>query len=362
MIIKKDAYVLIFSLAIMSVVSVLTFQLMRMAYVGYHFDKTMIDRERAEMLALGGVNLAMVQLTVKESKKDKKTQTSNDKQKTGIIGLLNRVLPLLNRWQKFNLVQDIDGIDGQMKLCISCEDGKINLNEAFEFNKKEFKQQYKDILGSLYFKGQENTKGEILKRLTEYFKKRGRPIDDISQLHSGAIPQIRTLFYQPPDIPKRRRDAKPNTDLALMDIFTIWSSSDQMEGLLLSDSVSAVFGLRRPRAYDEVVRKKQTKEVIENFKKDQDQNTKEYWNSVKPLYEQGSDSTIWEKKVFSSKFEPKVYSVLSSGKVGDVEQRLLAIIEKSDLPTKSTKDQGKKKERGKKQIPQPFKILRMYWI
>ena len=47
-------------------------------------------------------------------------------------------MPTLNRWQTFELTEEIDGLDGEIKLCITCEDGKLDLNQWYDFNKKKF--------------------------------------------------------------------------------------------------------------------------------------------------------------------------------------------------------------------------------
>ncbi|NTW44425.1 MAG: hypothetical protein HGB14_08335 [Anaerolineaceae bacterium] len=41
-------------------------------FVGAGFSKTMINREHAEMLALGGINIAIAELTYDKDEKEKK--------------------------------------------------------------------------------------------------------------------------------------------------------------------------------------------------------------------------------------------------------------------------------------------------
>lgn len=372
---KTNAFVLLFALSILSLVTILTHQLLRTVYVGWHFDRAMVDREHAEMLALGGVNLAIAQLTIKKKEK-KKTDTQikeklskeelAKKTKKQFNQFLQRVLPNLNRWQIFKLDQATDGVDGEVKICISCETGKININEAFDFQKQEFKPIFKAFLGQLKFKGKEKSTGKFLKNLTKFLKKRNKKIEDISQLQEDNSSSIAELFYEPPRRTEKIKAAKPNASLTIQDIFTIWSKEEKLEALFLSDALCAMLGLRRPLAHDAQVRKEKFKELIKNFDSGIDQNTEKYWKMVNPLYEAKNTAKIKDLKIFSSKFEPKVYSVLSSGKVGKVEQRLLAIIEKISTPQKKPPDKKtgenqQTKTKTKKQT-EAFRIVRLYWI
>ena len=350
----KKSFVLIFTITILSLVTILTHQLLRLVNVGTNFDRAMVDREKAEMLALGGINLAIAQLTIKtkkslaeqghekeskEKKSEKKSPKQTLKQKKAF---LQKVLPHLNRWQTFNLEEEIDGIDGEVKFCISCENGKIDINEAFDFKKQEFKPVYKKFLSSIRFKkfdpGKKGTKiDQFIKQVTDFLKKRKKKIDDITEL------QLKTgtaIFYEPPRLAKKPKDSKPNKTLAINDIFTTWNKDNKLEALFLSDALCAMLGLRRPTAYDAQLRKDVFKKIVKNFKFKADQNTEEYWKTVKPLYQPKSSFKIKNVKIFSSTFEPTTYSVLSSGKVGNVEQRVLAILEKSP----------------------EVKLVRLYWI
>lgn len=364
MIIKKHSYILIFTLTILSLVTILTHQLLRTVFVGTSFDKAMIDREHAEMIAFGGINIAISQLTI-EKPTDKQSENKESKQNQNFKNFLTKILPNINRWQVFKLREEIDGVDGHLKICITCENGKININEIFDFKKQELKKEYKTLLAKIKFQKKENKADKFLKDLIELLKKRKRKIEDISELHTKAFAQIEHLFYEPPERTKRKNDAKPNEFLATQDIFTIWSENDKLEALFLSDSLCSILELRRPQAYDAKKFKEKYKEYIEKFKPDQDENTNEYWESLKPIYTQKNNFKIDDKKIFSSKFEPKVYSVLSSGKVGNVEQKVLAIIKKADESNSTTvnnKTEQKKNDNATKEKAQSFKIVRLYWI
>jgi hypothetical protein len=337
----------------------------------------MIDREHAEMLALGGINLAMAQLSmqVKTPKKEIKKKLSKaelkKKRKKEMSQMLNRTLPNLNRWQEYKLVKDVDGMDGIVKICVTCENGKININEVFDFKKQAFKPKYKNLLLKLKLvsEGKKVDPEQFLKRLTEFLKKRKRKLDDISELREEKILKTAKLFYEPPIRTEKIREAKPNKEVTLQDIFTIWSENEKLEALFLSDALCSMLNFRRPGAYDSQIRKEKFQEVIKKFEPNLDQNDEKYWKIVSPLYEPKSTTRMKDIKIFSSKFEPTVYSVLCSGKVGNVEQRLLAVIKKvkkqktkKEQDKKNKKDKVKKDKEKKVEREKSFNVIRLYWM
>ncbi len=359
---KKKASVLLFTLLILSVVTILTQQLFRSVWVGTFFNSRMIAKEQAQMLALGGVNLAISQLTLR--KPTKKESAEKKGEDWPIKDFLMRVWPNLNRWQTFVLDEKLDGIDGKIKICISCENGKININEAFDFQKLEFKDKFNLLLKGLHIKGK-LAEGEILKRLTGFLKARKRKVDDVSELVNVPGFEHLDVFYKPPKIPKTKQKSEPNIDLALQDLFTIWTSDEKIELLFPTDSLCGVFGLRRPQADDAQLMKEKFKIAVGAFKKDWGANWENNWQFMQPIY--GPKPKVLKdfNETLSKEFGPEVYSVLSCGEVGEVEQQLLVIIkqmeqkseQKESLPSREEKKEEKKENSRKK-----FKILRMYWL
>jgi hypothetical protein len=335
--------VLIFSLAILSLITVLTYQLLRNVSVGYNFDKTMINREHAEMLALGGIKLAIAHLTIDKPVPNNKKLSNEEQQKKHkkeFGEFLERMLSNINRWQEYKLTKAIDGMDGIISLCIVCEEGKININKAFDFKAKEFKPEYKKLLGQLVTTAG-NVRTNTLKNLTDFLKKRAKPLDDISELYEEKTLSVRKTFYEPPIRTEKQAYAKPNTDVTIQDLFTTWGDSEKVEALFLSDSMCGLLKFRRPMPYDAEKRKETIKNFIKNYNQNMDENSDEYWKAASQIYNPEIDFKAGNNKIFASKFEPKVYSVLSSGKVGNVEQRVLAILVKEK---------------------QKFDIVRVYWI
>jgi hypothetical protein len=366
---KNSAYILVSTLFIISFIALLTQQLLRRMGVQAQFNSIIVAREKAEMIALGGINLAIGQLTAHEHERDETKIGEDDKkdpdEKTK--KLLSTLLPHINRWQTFQLKENLDGVNGELRICISCENGKINVNKSFDFNKKEFSPEFKNILGAVTLKGKVKlAPGEFLKRLTEFMRKRGKPIDDISELMSVPGFETLALFYNPPERPVKKGQS-PERLIALSDLFTVWSSSSSIEPWLLSDIVRLLWGLNRPKWNDADTMKETFKKTISQFKKGLGAKWNENWQVLAPIYGNTPRNFNVVQKILSQQFDPTVYTVISSGKVHDVQQKLLAVLEKKEMPSTSKDNSSKKQEKPEvqKKTAEPgisFKIVKLYWL
>jgi len=359
----------------------------------------MVERERAEMLALGGINVAIGLLAYNEkddepsqaagATKPSTGQVKDEGAPKGVKRLLNNALRYLNRWHDFPLTEKNDGIDGLMRICITCEQGKININEAFDFKKMEFKKEYAcitceqgkiNINEAFDFKKMEFKKeyaqlfkglvlpgwpeGELLNRLTEFFKKRKRKLDDITELLDvPGMNKLGEIFYTPPVKPSKGKKGEPQ-GLTVQDLFTIWTKDDKLDLLWLSNSVSMVLRLRQPLADDPTVRKDRYNQFLKSFKKEQAKDWLENWKILEPWFGEKPKSLADYKNIFSKQFGPEVFSVLSCGKVGNVEQSVLAVIRNEEERDDSDKQQGKQPQaqKGQKDAKKKFRVLRVYWL
>lgn len=216
---KNSASVLLFSLMIISIIIMMTEQMIRGVMVGAGFTKTMINREHAEMLALGGINIAIAQLTYEkdETAKEKdeakvesgvvkpESELGGDGQKiTSQQRFVFNLISNLNRWQTFELDPKIDGIAGTVKICITSEHGKININNAFDFKKQEFKKEFISLLGGLEIPGKLKP-GEFFNKISEFLKNREKKLYDVSELLN--VPGLEgfnaDIFYEPPSMHKK---------------------------------------------------------------------------------------------------------------------------------------------------------------
>ena len=354
---------------ILSIITILTQQLVRSVFIGYTFSSSQLLANQARTLALGGVQLAISQLNMDKKSKNEDEEKKGDPKEKKIKKFLSRILPNINRWQSFELKEQFDGIDGQIDICISCENGKININKAFDFKKLEFNEDYKKLFKGLEIRGKLKA-GEIEKKLTEFFKERKKPLNDISELTNVTGLEKIDIFYNPPDMPIGKKKSKTNSNIYLQDLFTTWSDKEQLDLLFLSDSILTVLGLRRPKADDKIVLKNQLKNFINSFNKDWLKNWESNWKQFSPIYGKNIKILKLSEKILSKEFGSNVYSVLSCGKIKNVEQKLLVVLQEIDKEKKDEPKEGSakekistaKKEQEEESSSKTFQIVRMYWL
>jgi len=335
--IKKnfDGYIMIFTLIAVGAA------MMVVTYVGYRgsfylpFSTMILAREQAKAITLAGVQIAIAQLS-QEDKKENNTKSGDvagagKESSSEEQDFLLRILPTLNRWQQFDLIQDIDGIDGQIKVCLMCEEGKINLNKIIDFKKGELKgsgeSSWKIIIQEICKSIEKRVKGvDLFPVFEKIIKDATFKFNDATELiaRKEFSPFKDVLFYEP-------ATTKKQDTLFLMDIFTVWSSSDKIEPWLFSDSMNGLLGLPRVEVDDIKKRKEQVATWVKNFKPQADWQ-KDWDKMLMPVYGKGLQALPLKiASLLSTQFKPRFFSVLVHGKVGEVTQRMYAILERNKL-------------------------------
>jgi hypothetical protein len=330
----QKGYILILTMMMMAAASAIVIYVFNKGMVYAPLATTVMSREKAQMLAFSGVAVAQSLTSYVPPKKEKeKAEPAQSKEESAKADpdktLLTTLLPSINRFQEFNLKLSVDGYDGELKICIMCEEGKINLNKIYDFKKHAFiNDNWKKLLQAFCLKIEQETKTQNLFGVLENFlKKRQVPLDDITELL--LIPEFapfkNKLFYEPTiTAPKE----KGKGSLFLTDIFTVHSSTDRLEPWLFSNSLLILCGLPTAQPGEIDKRKAQLKEWLKSFKKKADWKTD--WNTLlKPVFQKelqslpkGLDS------VLSTVFEPHIFSVLVIATVNGVTQKVYALIER----------------------------------
>jgi hypothetical protein len=327
---NQNGYILVLTLMLISIMAIMVTQLFHKAVVQTNFDRIMIDREKAKALALGGIEIAMGQLTIAVDQKEKKEMQKDDAQKK----LLKAIVPILNRWQEFPLKEKNDGIDGTVKIAICCEQGKLDINEFFDFEAKKFKNEgqatndAKKVCQEIFNSLKKFIGGTDLFSVFEKFLKgRQYKLNDVTELME--IPEFQRVFklmnfYEPPT-----QETKRKRPVYLTDLFTVWSNHDKLQPWLLSDSICGIFNFKRAEFNDVGKRKRQIDQIIKDFKGFNEAVVQVWDKQLKPFY--GRDFKELSKivqELLAGQFEPTVFSVLSYGQIGEITQKIFAIIEK----------------------------------
>ncbi|MFC1843132.1 hypothetical protein ACFLYU_05745, partial [Candidatus Dependentiae bacterium] len=356
---NQPGYILVFSLMFIALVVMLATRISNRGLLHVSYAKIMIDREHAKMLALSGLQIAMAQLsTLEEEKKNAEEKNKKDAKKTPSKSALwtekeakefiKNVWPLMYKWQEFKLTRDKYGTDGVVKICIGAEGGKININQTFDFDKRKFigegqkKDNYQEFYKNIFKKINTFVKGEKRFEAFENYLKKKQQFEKIlksrqNRLYDpteflkldGFVGFGNKVFYKPQEtIMEKGKVVKTKATVYWTDIFTIWSGSKKISPWLVSPSIKRLLKFKGQDL------KKKAESIAKKFKANLAFPAD--WDKVfEPVFGvKYKNLPDWLKFVFDTKFEPKTFSVLSYGKVGDVSQKIFAIIERKKVKRK----------------------------
>ncbi len=348
----KPGYVLALALMVMSLSVIMLTSIFYKSIVHYKYSTYFMRREKAQWLALSGIEIARAQLGITEPKKQRESTKEkkehiqdsalNNTQETASQEIstkkvrIGKKLKLVNRWQTFTLQERTDGIDATIKIFIACEHGKVNINQLYNFNQRQFITQGPfDALAfyTMFFNRltplvhQKN----LLDAFVQFLKNRGYELDDVTSLN---VKQEFSVFANRiVREPEQQASAK---QVYLMDLFTLDSERMTLDPLFLSVSIQTLLGLRQHHMRD-----------YEHVLKDWNEGMpwEQAWDKVlAPLY--GKEYTVLPeelKPLLSSQVEPSVFSVISYATVGEMTQKMYAIVQKDRLSNQ-------------------YEVKKVYWI
>lgn len=316
------------------------------------------ERGKAQKLAKSGIQIAINQLAlydtklVPEGQKDSKKPASQEE--TNTKNLLKTLLTVQNKWQWFDLDQEKDGAEGKLGICITCEDGKIPLRhfmkegadkkQGFGAPKNKEKQT---LLEYIFEKLERFTKTkDIAKAFSAFMKKQKYELMELTSLLTikELEPLRDTLFYVP--VVEKKKDDLPEQDKPYFaDIFTLSEKVEKIHPFVLTHSVRLLLGLQGKEGVKEF--SAEQREVILKKVNLKNISWQKDWDVLlKPVYGKDYKSLPPEMAaLLSSKFEPQVFSVLCYAKAGRVAQKLVALIERSYT------QQG-----------EVFRVKQLYWL
>lgn len=318
---SRPGYILILAISIIGLMAALIGRVVHQVLVYNKLQHSLLEREQARLYALSGIDIARSQL-VHDSKE--------------------LVIPFstLNHWQQFELQDSKRGGAGACEIYVVAEQGKINLNALYDFTKKQFiTDQTLDGLKVIQkVSGVLPQSGQIIAdALGKFFKERGRPLEDISQLLADKRFKAVVDAWWP----------VPGKTVSFMDLFTIESSGALIQPLLVTPSLGKVLGLKESSAVD----KKLFDTLQEQLKKLKGAvQWKEKWDTlVAPIYGKQYATLATEiRNLFAQEFETLSFSVLSYGKFGSALVKIYAILEQE-------------KAAGNDTIVK-YRVRRLYWL
>ncbi len=339
---NKKGYIIILALMIISLCTAIITRVVIRVNTTAQLARFNVKTENAKQLALSGLEIAIAQLSKEkeQEKTDKKTTTTNTPSE------LDNIIPIIGKWQVFKLNKEKEESEAEtIKIFISAENGKIDLNKLFDFKKNEFKKfgnsDGKKILSFVDEQLKKANVSKFLEPLESLIKKRKKPFFDLTQLfESKDLESIKDLFFITPDQDKEK------TQIYITDFLTVDADSDKMSPWLLSNSVLQAIGGKAPgKGNKESIEKllKKIKDIPKTI--DVKNNWKKYFE---PLYGVAYEPINQDvKQFFSNKFQANNFSVISYGITKNQSSRLFAIVQKT------TDDKAKQVK---------FTIKRLYWF
>lgn len=320
-----SGYILPLAMIIIFSISAVIVRLLVRSTAMIPVKKMVLEREQAKQLALMGVTLVQAQLHAP-------FKTEKEKQK-----LYETLLLQLNHWQTFALKEDIDGLDGQLQIYVSSEDGKIPLNALWDFEKKKFvtndKVDVKNLLGRVGFskRGSKKQERALIDELERVLKKYDYPLDDITQLFEDTYFKGLATQWLPSPHQKQQQDqeSKNKVEALISDFFTVERTDATVQPLFFSASVKEVFDMTQAPT-DEKKYGEDVKKITGSLKDSINWQTQ--WNELlsKP-YGKTYDKILPSfSKLFSTAVGASVISVVCYGNVGTVTQKVLAMLSQNN--------------------------------
>lgn len=318
---QPEGFVLILVLLVTSILIILGTQLYYRSTTNTLFSASLLKRERAKVLALSGIELAKSffifdDASENKSKEalDKKDESKGASESAYYKKLFAKLFPYINVWQEFKLDNE-----NSIKFCICCEDGKININQFYDFNAGKFKSNDDEVFFKKIFENLESKSDSKIKysEFVNFLKSRKYPLNDVTDILKAKDFD----FFK--DNIFLKNDSQ--NGIILTDLFTVFSSKKEIQPIFLSRTVLGLLGIKfsekDPKSFIKIATEsaKELKQKI-NWPSD--------WSRLLEQKYSKSYASIPKEysKLFDSDFAPKNFSVISLGIVDGVEQKVYAIL------------------------------------
>lgn len=334
-----QGYILVLALMIISISVLLITSVYYNSVTHAAIVRRFVKRQQAEQLARSGVEIALARLDQIYKKKEntqevaeepavakamvgeqtKKSQETAQMKEDPKKRRLRSLLLLVNKWQTFKLLQDREGIEGTIKIYIACEQGKINLNLLYNFANNSFVRQgsfsaeafFRWLFGAL--RPLVNNK-DYYEAFAKFLNSRKQPLDDVTSLLAApSFGALNAQVFMTPNEEERR--------IYLTDLFTIDTNKMIINPWFITRSLAAVLGFKQQKGE---LSAEQLKKLF-----DQSDWSKGWDEVLAPIYGKEYKALPDEiKLLFSFQFEPTEFSVVSYATVGEITQKMYAIVHK----------------------------------
>lgn len=323
---QQSGYILVLTMIITSLIILIATQMFRNSSMLSSYSTIFINREKAKALAESGIAIACAQLRINAPNNDTTKKQGPTKQPPPDLHklLLENVLPILNTWQTFSFSRATDGVEGTLHIYITCEEGKIHLNDLLTLisdpklpqNRVTSTQKLFEKIASI-----NNINANLYKNARNFFEQRKHIwLNDTSEL----LPVTGFDQFTKNTFSYWQSDKKKRTErLYLTDLFTPQSRYGKLNPWVLSPSVRMVLGITKT---DSKQIQDGLKAALKNYKKTH--NWAADWDTIfQPVYgisfaSLGNDATF----MLAQEFNPVAFSVVSYATIGSVTQGVFSLL------------------------------------
>lgn len=331
---KKSGFIFIYVLLLSLLILSLGTYIFNRGVTFPSYVKTSTRNEQAQQLAFSGLHWARALLAISKKKKDESVSTkaapdgkTQENKNENIFNEISTIFPNINQWQVFDLKEHVDGIDGVLKICITNEEGKININSLFDFKNKKFVNE--KIIDLLSLKLEHFGIKDFKSHIEQFFKKRGYPLTIITEILEDDYfkEAFKDKVFYTPLSSDELKDKKSKGNIYLTDLFTTYTPTElKINPWLFSDSVSQLFDVRRASSQKIEERKKHIESLKNEFKTSYDWQ-KDFKKCLQPMYEKSIDQYITFLK---NDLTLRYFGVLCEGLFAGSIKKVYAILQKKE--------------------------------
>lgn len=335
----KRGYILFLLFTVLSVCSVLISLYFSQVIIYRQLMHLLISKEKTNRLAQSSISLVQALMTpaTKENEaknthsggKTKESEPSEDQQ------LLTALFDCWNKESAYTVTSKDDGFDAIIKISVQSEQGKLNLNSLFDFEKKKFlfegtPNDRKKLCTWLFEKIAILTKKpSLFPAFEKYLVTRTFDFNDVCELltvKEFADTFGSALFLT---FPEQKIDQQPLSeqviepkDIFLTDIFTVSTEQETINPWLFSSSWCKILDLKPKQKLSDEEKKKIFSQVAKTANWDSD------WNkNLKDFYQKEYKDLASEiKTILTTEFEANIFSLLLKVNIGETNSTIFTIV------------------------------------
>jgi hypothetical protein len=288
--------------------------------------------QQCRQLAISCAELSQALLIPEQPKTDgeqaKTSVQTEEGEDTSSLSMVQKTLikifPYLNKEKSFDLKPDKDLVNATISLSIICEQGKLNLNSLYDFEKKKFINEgkpndAKKLCVWLFSRiAQITGKQNLFPSFENILKNRTCEFNDPVELLSDS--NFSEQFKESGVFINFEKNS--STKIFLSDVFTIYTENGTINPWLFSPSWQEILNIKVKEnlTTEEITKIIKTFKPVSNWQTDWDLCLKDFYQKeYKDLPEE-------IKSMLTTRFEANIFSLLTKVKIAETNSSIFTIV------------------------------------